>query len=94
MSSWRPKALTPGRPAPQAPHDPAREEQQLEELLHGIDAAQRQIDGVLAVLHDLAVSVRDRPRRALPQGTSAPAQPGRADGDRRGAANGMRGWGH
>ena len=94
MSSWRPKALTPGRSAPPAPHDPAREEQQLEELLHGIDAAQRQIDGVLSVLHDLAISVRDRPRRGLPQGPGGSSRPERADGDRRGATTGMRGWGH
>lgn len=93
MSSRRPKALTSGRPA--APtHGPAREEQQLEELLHGIDAAQQQIDGVLAVLRDLAVSVRDRPRRGLPQDPGPATTAGRVDGDRRGGSNGMRGWGH
>lgn len=89
MSSRRPQALTPGRPA-----GPASSDQRLEELLRGIHTAQRQVDAVLAVLHELAVSVRDRPRRQLPQGTGEGRMPGRSDTGGSGAPGGMRGWGH
>lgn len=87
MSSQHPA----GRPAQPAPSDG-----QLEELARRIDAAQRQIDGVLDVLRDLAVSIRDRPARPDGGSRPTPRPDGRRNGTGRGtgAPNGMRGWGH
>ncbi|MDO9407849.1 hypothetical protein [Patulibacter sp.] len=100
MSSQGPQSRTPGRSSGRAP-----DEQQLVELLHRIDDAQHQIDQLFDVLRDLAVSVRDRPRRQVVPRTR-PASPavranghGPTNGSRTANGHGshtgeMRGWGH